>query len=144
VADKVIIASPEVIFRQEIQHVRCGGTYLAHSKGKSFPTMANVRYAVGCWRSPGDFWPPNCSTAGTPLAEELGMPVSIGQTGLTGEHRRGSLEAGPSGVSFNPELFNSESLEDFVMAGENEGERRPVVAVLETRAAARPVTRLMP
>jgi hypothetical protein len=83
VADKVIIASPEVVFRQEVQHVRCGGTYLAHSEKEIVSDDGECpvcRRVLAIYKA--TFGKQIVTTAGTPLAAELGMPVSLGKPGL--------------------------------------------------------------
>jgi hypothetical protein len=75
-------AVAETVFRQEIKHVRCGGTYLAHSKaeivgeGEDCPVCTRV---LAIYK--GTHGLQNVASFGTPLAEELGLWVTTGKPG---------------------------------------------------------------
>jgi hypothetical protein len=70
------------VFRQEIQHVRCGGTYLAHSPSE---IVADDENCPVCRRviaiKAATLGQSIVATPGTPLAEELGLVVLAGTPG---------------------------------------------------------------
>jgi hypothetical protein len=71
-----------VAFRQEIQHVRCGGTYLAHSPKE---IVGDTEDCPVCRRviaiKKATLGAQIVATPGTPLAEELGLVVLSGKPG---------------------------------------------------------------
>ena len=70
------------VFRKEIQHVRCGGTYLAHSESE---IVADDGTCPVCRRviaiKAATLGQQIVATPGTPLADELGLVVLTGVPG---------------------------------------------------------------
>jgi hypothetical protein len=75
-------AAEVVPFREQILHARCGGLYLAHSKEEIVPddgTCPVCKRVLAIKET--TFGRQIVTTAGTPLADELGMEVSEGKPG---------------------------------------------------------------
>lgn len=93
-ADKAVAAVILAPFREEHKHVRCGGTYLAHSPSEIVPDEGECPV---CTRVLGIYkathGKQNVASAGTPLAIQTGLEVSIGKPG--------PVEGGPDAAALS-------------------------------------------